>query len=71
MNEMFDVWQWFPDGSHERVGQRLGPKEAVELAHSYTVRPAAKIGIIQRVTIVDSDDYTCFEWKYGEGVTFA
>ena len=68
--ERFDVWQWFEDGYHERVGHSLGAKEAVERAHSYTTRPAARIGIIKRVTIVDNEDYTCFEWIFGKGVTF-
>ena len=71
MNETYDIWQWFPDGSHERVGTGLEAEAAVHLAHSYTTRPAAKIGIIQRVTIVDpADDATVFEWTYGKGVTF-
>ncbi len=70
MTDSFDVWQWLPGGLHECVGRGLEPKQAVELAHSYTERPAAKIGIIQRVTIVDSEDYTVFEWTFGKGVTF-
>lgn len=69
--EFFDVWQWLPGGLHERVGERMNAEQAVVKAHSYTTRPAAKIGIIQRVTIVSTaDDATVFEWTYGKGITF-
>lgn len=66
----FAVWQWFEDDWHERVGDGLDAKEAVELAHSYTIRPAAQIGIIRKVQIVDCDDNTAFLWVYGKGVVF-
>src|SRR5271165_2924510 len=70
-NDTFDVWQWIKGDVHECVGRGLGANEAVELAYScYAERPAAKLGIIERVTIVDSDDFTCFEWTFGKGVTF-
>ena len=70
MPELFDVWQFFPDDWHEKVGDHLPAKEAVELARSYTVRPAAVIGVIQRVIITDDGDNTVFEWQFGKGVTF-
>jgi hypothetical protein len=69
--ERFDVWQYLPDDWHEKVGEDLGAKEAVELAHSYTTRPAAQIGIIRKVRIIGRyDDSICFEWQFGKGVTF-
>ena len=40
------------------------------MAKSYTLRPAAQIGIIRKVTIVDGDDSTCFMWEFGKGVTY-
>jgi hypothetical protein len=27
-------------------------------------------GIIRRIIITDEDDFTVFEWRYGEGVTY-
>ena len=70
MTDRFDVWIWFPADWHDRVGQGLDAKAAVETAVDYTRRPAAMCGIIRRVTIVDEEDYTVFEWRYGEGVVF-
>ena len=67
MSELFDVWQWFPDDTHERVGAGLPAKEAVELAHSYIFRPAAKLGIIAKVQITDSEDATVFLWEHAKG----
>ncbi len=66
----FSVWRWFEDDWHECVGKNLDARNAVELAHSYTVRPSAQLGIIQKVTIVDSGDDTAFLWEYGKGVIF-
>jgi hypothetical protein len=66
----FSVCQFFKGGSYEYVRRFVGPKEAVEAAHHYTHNVAAKIGVVERVIIVDGEDYTCFEWKSGEGVTF-
>jgi hypothetical protein len=70
--ENFDVWLWFPHDLHDRIGNALSAEQAVKLAYGFSERPAAKIGIIQRITIVNPvDDTTCFEWKYGQGVTFS
>lgn len=66
----FSVFQFFPDETYECVGVHMDAENAVKQAHSYTTRPAAMIGVIRRVIITDADDYCCFEWKYGEGVTF-
>jgi len=67
----FSVYQFFPDGSHERVRrQYVTAEQAVEVAYSYCTRPAARMGIIQRVIITDGGDHTIFEWKFGEGVVY-
>lgn len=66
----FSVYQFFPDGTNECVKAGAGAEEAVRTAHSYTIRPAAMLGIIQRVIITDGGDYCVFEWKHGEGVVF-
>lgn len=31
---------------------------------------AARTGITRRVIITDGGDFTCMEWKFGEGITF-
>lgn len=66
----YSVCQFFADGSYEYVARFVGAEEAVNTAKSYTERPAAKIGIIQRVIITDGGDCCCFEWQFGKGVTY-
>lgn len=66
----FSVWIFFPDGSHLAEGRWLGAEESVNLARDVTRRPAAQIGIIERVIITDGGDDICFEWKFGQGVTY-
>jgi hypothetical protein len=66
----FSVYQFFPDGTYECVLRFADAKTAVETAKSYTDRPAALIGVIRRVIITDGGDFTNFEWKFGEGVTY-
>ena len=71
MSELFDVWQYLPDDWHEKVGENLSAEDAVKLAHSYTTRPAAQMGVILMVRIIGlDDDSVCFEWQFGKGVTF-
>lgn len=68
--ELFSVWQFLKGGRHECVGRGLGAKAAVETAKAYTERPAAQIGVIERIIITDDGDHTVFEWRFGPGVTF-
>jgi hypothetical protein len=66
----FSVWWDDPQGNHHPERRFIGAQEAVELAKNLTQRPAVLLGIIQRVIITDGGDFTVFEWKHGEGVTF-
>ena len=66
----FSVVQFFPDGTYERVREFVDAKEAVDAAHHYCSCVGARMGTTQRVIITDGEDFTCFEWKYGEGVLF-
>jgi hypothetical protein len=69
MNE-FSVCLFFPDGSSLYERRNLGLEAAVMLAKDCTLRPAALAGFIRRAIITDDDDCTCFEWTYGQGVTY-
>jgi hypothetical protein len=69
MNE-FSVYQFFEDGSYEKVREFVSAEEATKAAHHYTNNVASKLGIVKRVIITDGGDCTCFEWQYGKGVTF-
>lgn len=79
MTERFKVWVNIGDpGPHpdyqvtECVGVGLTPQEAVNVARSWTLpnRPGVVLGTIKRVIIEDDEEFTVFEWKNGEGVTF-
>jgi hypothetical protein len=68
--EEFSVYQYFEDGSYERVRDHVGPREAVEAAHHYCNSVAAKCGITRKVIITDGGDLINFQWEYGKGITF-
>jgi hypothetical protein len=70
MAESFSVALFFPDDTYRYEGRWLDAEEAVNLARECTGRPAAMAGWIWRVIITDADDFTVFEWKAGEGVTY-
>jgi hypothetical protein len=70
MTGEFSVCQFFKGGVYEYVRRGVGAQEAVQAARHYTANVAAKLGMVERVIITDGDDYCCFEWKSGEGVTF-
>ena len=66
----FSVCQFFNDGSYEYVRRNVGAEEAVTAAKHYTENVAARMGMVARVIITDGGDYTVFEWKHGQGVTY-
>lgn len=70
MTGEFSVVQFFTDGSYEYVRRFVDAQEAVEAARHYTTSVGAQIGTTVRVIITDGDDYTNFEWKHGEGITY-
>lgn len=69
-DELFSVFQFFEDGSYERVRLAVNAEEAMKAASHYCTSVAARIGITKRVIVVDSGDIICFEWKYKEGIVF-
>jgi len=70
MKNEFSVYQFFEDGSWERVREWVSAEEAVQAAQHYTCSVAAQTGITQRVIITDGGDCVSFEWQYGKGVTY-
>lgn len=68
--ELFNVVQFFPDESYEYVERGMRPEEAVNLAKRLTESLGARVGLVSRLIITDSGDFTCFEWRYGEGAIF-
>ena len=66
----FNVAQFFDNGTWEYVRRDVPAEEAAEAARHYCSSVGARLGMTVRVIIADDDDYTVFEWKFGEGVTF-
>jgi len=70
MDERFSVWQFFPDGSYEKVRDHVPADEAFKGFKHYTTSVGARIGTTVRVIITDSGDQINAEWKHGEGIVF-
>jgi hypothetical protein len=66
----FSVIEYLPDGTYQFICRWVDAETAVKTAKKCTLKPAAQIGVIQRVLIIDGGDFACFEWRYGEGITF-
>ena len=70
MKELFNVVQFFPDGTHEYVRRNSSVEEVGRAFAHYTSSVGAKFGTTVRVIITDSGDSTCAEWVFGKGLTF-
>lgn len=70
MDELFNVCQFFEDGTYEYVRRNVGPEPALQAFTIYTNNPASKIGLINRVIITNSGDEVNMEWIFGKGITF-
>lgn len=66
----FSVYQFFADERYEEVLRYVDAETAVNRATQLTQSIGAQIGTIVRVIITDGGDFTNFEWKFGEGVTY-
>lgn len=70
MTREFSVYQFFPDETWERVREGVSAEEAAKAAVHYCTSIGARLGTTRRVIITDGGDFTNFEWKFGEGVTY-
>lgn len=68
-DEVFNVVQFFEDGTSEYVRRRVSAVEAIDVAKHYTRSVAAWLGVVNRVIVTDMGDLTCFEWIRGKGIT--
>lgn len=67
MEELFCVYQFFDDGTYEKVRDHVPAQQAVEAFGHYTTSVGAKMGIVERVIITDSGDCTNIEWHRDKG----
>jgi hypothetical protein len=66
----FKVVQFNADGTYHYVERWLGRREALMLAWHCFRRQEGNSGPINRIIITDGGDFTVFEWKRGDGITF-
>jgi hypothetical protein len=69
-DELFDVCQFFPDGTYEYHSRNLPAKDAVEAMKRCTETVGARLGTTVRVIITDGGDSTVAEWIFGQGLTY-
>ncbi len=69
-HELFNVIQFFENGTQEQVRTFVPAEEAVEAFKHYTNNVASRIGTTKRVIITDQLDCTNAEWIHGQGVVF-
>lgn len=69
MAPTFNLVVWYGK-SYDYEMRDVSAQSAVEGAQRITNSVGAKAGIITKVIITDSGDFTNFEWRYGEGVVF-
>lgn len=66
----FSVYQYFRDGTYERVRWLVDAEEAVNAAFHYSGNVTARMGLTRRVVITDGNDFINWEWQHGKGVVF-
>lgn len=66
----FSVYQYFPNGSYERVLNLVDAETAIKKAHHLINSVGGRIGTTVRVLVTDGYDFCNFEWVYGKGIIF-
>jgi len=69
--ELFTVWTFFEDGTHEPDGPAIPLGQAVKRAKGITESVGARVlGVVTEIRIVDRGDDTVFQWTKADGVIF-
>jgi hypothetical protein len=66
----YSVYQFFEDGTSERVCSFVSAEEAARAVEHYTTSLGVKMGWVKRVLITDALDCICYEWLWDKGVVF-
>jgi len=70
MNNEYSVYQFFEDGSYERIKHFVSVKEATDTFAFFTHNVCSRVGLTKRVIITDGGDATVAEWVYGKGLVW-
>ena len=66
----FSVYVFRPDGEYSRELSFVSAERAVHWVKWLTEERAARYGEVARIIVTTGGDEICFEWRFGEGVTF-
>lgn len=71
VSDQFSVYIFFHDGTYFSEWRWLDDETAVKTARDLSRRPVCSLpDLVEAIRIVDGGDFTVFEWKPVEGVTF-
>jgi hypothetical protein len=70
VDRQYSVVQFFANQTYRYVLRYVTALHAMQAAELLIESVDARVGSTRRVIITDADDFTNFEWKFGEGVTY-
>ena len=70
MDNEFSVYHYGFEDVQVAEKRFVSADEAMRTVAALIRSPAAQIGVMKRIIVTDGGDFTNFEWKYGEGITF-
>jgi hypothetical protein len=68
-NGTFEVLCHYDDGDYKSARQDLTVDDAAETFAFYVHYFSARIGTLQRVTVLNGDGLISLEWNFGKGLT--
>lgn len=68
--DLFSVYQYFVDGSYEKVVEFVPATQATDVFMGLTTSLGGQMGTTQRVIIVDTLDCINAEWIFGKGLVY-
>jgi len=68
--ELFTVWSFFPDGTHEADGPPIPGEAAIRRATGIIDSVGGRLGFVIEIRVVDRGDETVFHWTKAGGILF-
>lgn len=68
--ELFTVWSFFQDGTHEADGPPIPGEAAIKRAAGIMDSVGGRLGWVTEVRVVDRGDATVFHWTKEGGILF-
>jgi len=68
--EEFSIAAFYPNGRYHYLERWITGEAAVRYFKRLCESPLARAGHYARIIVTDGGDFTCMEWKHGEGYTY-